>query len=51
MHDLQLMSTAHQQVVQAAVDEGHMCIKSFIHKNWFAEMDQVLSISFDYWGQ
>ncbi len=24
MHDLQLMSAAHQQVPQAAVDEGHM---------------------------
>ncbi len=26
---LQLMSAAHQQVPQAAVDEGHMWIKSF----------------------
>ncbi len=51
MHDLQLMSAAHQQVAQAAVDEGHMCIKSFIYKNWFADMEQALSISFDYRGQ
>ncbi len=33
MHDLQLMSAAHQQVPQAAVDEGHMWIKPFIYKN------------------
>ncbi len=51
MHDLQLMSAAHQQVPQAAVNEGHMWIKSFIYKNWFAEMEQAPSISFDYRGQ
>ncbi len=51
MHDLQLMSAAHQQVVQAAVDEGNMWIKSFIYKNWFAEIEQVPSKSFDCRGQ
>ncbi len=51
MHDLQLMSAAHQQVPQAAVDEGHMWIKSIIYKNWFAEIEQALSRSFDYRGQ
>ncbi len=43
MHDLQLLSVAHQQVAQAAVDEdqSNRWIKSFIHKNWFAEMEQA----------
>ncbi len=50
MHDLQLLSAAHQQVPQAAVDEGHVWIKPFIHKNWFAEMEKALSITFDYQG-
>ncbi len=53
MHDLQLLSVAHQQVVQAAVDEDHSnrWIKSFIHKKRFAEMEQALSRSYDYQGQ
>ncbi len=51
MHDLQLMSAAHQQESQAAVDEGHMWIKLFIYKNWFAEKEQAPSIGFDYRGQ
>ncbi len=51
MHDLQLMSAAHQQVSQAAVDEGHMWIKLLIYKNWFAEKEQAPSIGFDYRGQ
>ncbi len=48
MHDLQLMSAAHQQVAQAAVNEGHMWIKSFMYKN--SEMEQALR-SFNYRGQ
>ncbi len=51
MHDLQLLSVAHQQVSQAAVNEGHMWIKSFIYKKRFSEMEQALSRSLDYRGQ
>ncbi len=45
------MSAAHQQVAKAAVDEGHMWIKSFIHKTDLQKDGARAKYNFDYRGQ